>query len=103
MKKIDRQGLLPAGVVLLGGGAKVPGLVDLAKEELKLPVQVGFPVELEGIIDEIEDPSFATAIGLILWNMDNQNKSGGQGIPLSRFLSGSTIGKLKDWFRGFLP
>ena len=45
LKRIDRQGLLPAGVVLLGGGAKMPGLVDLAKEGLKLPAQVGFPLE----------------------------------------------------------
>ena len=82
LKKIDRQGLLPAGVVLLGGGAKVPGLVDLAKETLKLPVQVGFPLELEGIIDEVEDPAFATAIGLVLWSIDNQIKSGSRGIPL---------------------
>jgi len=103
LKKIDRQGLLPAGVVLLGGGSKVPGLVDLAKEELKLPVQVGFPSEMDGIVDEIEDPSFATAIGLILWNMDSQAKSGGQGISLPDFSVGSTVGKLKRWFRGFLP
>ncbi len=103
LKKIDRQGLLPAGVVLLGGGAKVPGLVDLAREELKLPVQIGFPLEIEGIVDEIEDPSFATAIGLILWNMDNRIKSNSQGISLPEFSVGSTVGKLKKWFQGFLP
>jgi cell division protein FtsA len=103
LKKIDRQGLLPAGVVLLGGGAKVPGLVDLAKKELKLPVQVGFPLELEGIVDEVEDPVFATAIGLVLWSMDNQIKLGSQGISLSEFSVGSTVGKVKRWLRGFLP
>jgi len=103
LKKIDRQGLLPAGVVLLGGGAKVPGLVDLAKEELKLPVQVGFPLEIEGITEEVEDPSFATAIGLILWNLDSRLKSGSSGISLPQFSIGSTVGKLKHWFRGFMP
>lgn len=102
LKKIDRQGLLPAGVVLLGGGAKVPGLVDLAKEGLKLPVQVGFPLELEGIIDEVEDPAFATVIGLILWSMDNQIQSGRQGISLPGRVR-PTIDKVKHWFRGFLP
>ena len=102
LKKIDRQGLLPAGVVLLGGGAKVPGLVDLAKETLKLPVQVGFPLELEGIIEEVEDPAFATAIGLILWSMDNQVKTSGQGIPLPKKVR-PTVDKVKHWFRGFLP
>ena len=102
LKKIDRQGLLPAGVVLLGGGAKVPGLVDLAKETLKLPVQVGFPLELEGIIDEVEDPAFATAIGLVLWSIDNQIKSGSRGIPLPGKI-GTTVDRARHWFRGFLP
>jgi cell division protein FtsA len=103
LKKIDRQGLLPAGVVLLGGGAKMPGLVDLAKERLRLPVQVGFPLESEGVIEEVDDPAFATAVGLILWNMDNRTKTGGRGIPLPELSVGSTVNKLKGWFRGFLP
>jgi cell division protein FtsA len=103
LKKIDRQGLLPAGVVLLGGGAKMPGLVDLAKEELKLPAQVGFPLELEGIVDEVDDPAFATAVGLVLWGMDKRVKAGGRGISFPELSVGSTVSKLKGWLRGFLP
>jgi len=102
LKKIDRQGLLPAGVILLGGGSKVPGLVDLAKKELRLPVQVGFPLELEGIIDEIEDPSFSTAIGLVLWSIDNQVGLNKQGNPWSGGVR-QPIDKVRHWFRGFLP
>ncbi len=103
LKKVDRQGLLPAGAVLLGGGAKIPGLVDLAKRELKLPVQIGFPLETEGAIDEIDDPSFATAIGLILWNMDKRARSSRRGIPLPGIPIGSTIRTIKGWFQNFLP
>ncbi len=104
LKRIDRQGLLPAGVVLLGGGAKIPGLVDLAKEGLKLPAQVGFPLELEGIVEEVDDPAFATAVGLIFWSIDEQLKSGRlRTIPLGRFPVAPTINKIKGWFRGFLP
>jgi len=103
LRKIDRQGLLPAGVVVLGGGAKMPDLVDLAKASLKLPVQVGFPLELEGVVEEVDDPAFATAIGLILWSMDKKNKPGGRGIPLSEFSVGSTVSKVRNWLRGFLP
>jgi cell division protein FtsA len=103
LKKIERQGLLPAGAVLLGGGAKIPGLVDLAKRELRLPVQIGFPLETEGVIDEIDDPSFATAIGLILWDMDKRLKSGVKGIPLSGIPFGATVNKFKGWFQNFLP
>ncbi len=104
LKKIDRQGLLPAGVVLLGGGAKIPSLVDLAKEELKLPAQVGFPLELEGIIEEVDDPAFATVIGLVLWSIDERVKSGRLTvIPFSRFSISPTVNKIKGWLRGFLP
>ena len=103
LKKIDRQGLLPAGVVLLGGGAKIPGLVDLAKETLKLPVQVGFPLELEGVVDEINDPAYSTVIGLILWSVDKNINNIRQGIPLPRFPVDLTVAKIKGWLRGFLP
>ncbi|MBL7053404.1 MAG: cell division protein FtsA [Candidatus Portnoybacteria bacterium] len=103
LKMIDRQGLLPAGVVLLGGGAKIQGLVDLTKETLKLPVQVGFPLELEGIVDEINDPAFATVIGLILWSLDKNIHGVRKGISLPQFSVNSTVGKIKSWMRGFLP
>jgi len=104
LRKIDRQGLLPAGVVLLGGGAKMPSLVDLAKDGLKLPAQVGFPLELEGIVEEVDDPAFATAIGLVLWSIDERVKSGRlTTIPFSRFSVSSTVNKIKGWLRGFLP
>ncbi|QQS15489.1 MAG: cell division protein FtsA [Candidatus Moraniibacteriota bacterium] len=67
LKAIGRSGLLPAGIVLTGGGAKLPGLVDLAKETLRLPVQIGYPKPLGGVLDRVDDPEFATAVGLVLW------------------------------------
>lgn len=69
LKKIERQGLLPGGVVLCGGSAKIPGMVDLAKKRLGLPAQIGFPLEVDGIIDRVDDPAFATAVGLVLHGM----------------------------------
>ncbi len=102
LKKVDRQGLLPAGVVLLGGGAKVPGLVDLTKEELKLPVQVGFPLDLDGPMDDVDDPSFATAIGLILWHLDGQDRDK-ENTALSKFSLSPFFRKVKEWLKGFLP
>lgn len=103
LKKIDRQGLLPGGVVLLGGGAKMPGLIDLTKEELKLPVQVGYPIELEGIMEEVRDPSYATAVGLVLWGLEERLKEDKGRIPFSDVSIGPTVGKLKKWLRGFMP
>lgn len=101
LKKIDRQGLLPAGIILIGGGAKMPGLVDFAKEKLHLPVQVGFPMELEGMIDQVDDPSFATAIGLTFWGVNQQEKIGK--VNFSKIKSNKIVGQFIKWFRGFLP
>lgn len=70
LKKLDKSGMLPAGVVITGGGAKLPGIVNLAKKVLRLPAQIGYPMEMNGVVDRIADPEFATSVGLILWEAD---------------------------------
>jgi len=92
LKKITREGLLPGGIVLTGGGAKLPKIVDLAKQELKLPCRIGVP---QGIIGLEKDSSFATAAGLILEITDLE--SGGLSF------SGSFFGKLKRMLRKLIP
>ncbi|HEY5714171.1 MAG TPA: cell division protein FtsA [Candidatus Gracilibacteria bacterium] len=68
LAKIGREGMLPAGVVLTGGAVKIPGCIELARETLQLPAQIGFPKDLEGIVDRVDDPSFACCIGLLHFN-----------------------------------
>lgn len=101
LNKIGRANLLPGGAVITGGGAKLPFLVDLAKRVLKLPCQIGFPQELEfeGIIDRINDPSFASVAGLVLWGKDALEGGGGR-----KPFSGAGVGaKIKKIFKIFLP
>ncbi|KKT25521.1 MAG: Cell division protein ftsA [Parcubacteria group bacterium GW2011_GWA2_43_9b] len=104
LKRIDRAGLLPAGVVLVGGGAKLPGLVELTKEKLKLPARIGYPQGLEGIIDQIDDPEFATCCGLIISALSDDIQPEGRGAFDN--LAGNfapTVGKIKKWIKGFAP
>lgn len=104
LKKIGRQRLLPAGVVLVGGGSMMSGIVDLAKRELGLPVQLGFPSEVESIIEKVNDPAFATATGLILWALRTSGAVAQQSIFSSSIYSASdTVAKIKKWLRAFLP
>lgn len=62
LKKLGKN-KLPAGIVLTGGGAKLPKIVDFAKKELKLHCRLGLP---KGFSPEIEDPSWSTVCGLVL-------------------------------------
>lgn len=65
LKKIERDGLLPAGIVLVGGGANLKAISDLAKQELKLPIKIGSPQGVEGSIADIDNPIYANLVGLI--------------------------------------
>lgn len=63
LKKISRQGNLPAGIILTGGGSKMAGIRDLARKELKLPCRIGAPINFPA---GQQDPSFSTVCGLVL-------------------------------------
>lgn len=78
LRGINREALLPAGVVLTGGGALVPGLVELAKRKLRLPAQIGYPKPLSGILDQVDGPSYATLVGLLLLSQEEAMGQRGQ-------------------------
>lgn len=71
LKKSTYGGATPAGVVVTGGGALTVGLTTSCKRTLSLPVRVGYPKGLTGLIDEIKSPVFATAWGLIDYGVKN--------------------------------
>lgn len=66
LKKAGRVGQLPSGVVLTGGTAKLKNIADYAKEQLGLAARVGKPSGFGGVADNITDPEYATAVGLML-------------------------------------
>ena len=75
LKKIDRKQLLPAGVILVGGSSSLPGLVELTRKEMALPVEIGLPPTIEAP-DEHTAASLSTALGAIHWQeMHNQQVS----------------------------
>ncbi|MGA2417871.1 MAG: cell division protein FtsA, partial [Candidatus Staskawiczbacteria bacterium] len=101
LKKINRQELLPGGIVLTGGGAKIPKIKELTKEMLKLSCEIGIPClpdrQAKQIIGLQEDPSLATVAGLALGGVDFDEEEGILGAARgfgSRF---------KKMFRVFLP
>jgi len=108
LKEIGKDQLLPSGAVLVGGGAKMMHLPELAKEILGLPVQIGFPLGLGGVMDKADDPSFATVAGLVLWEQEKyvSQKDGFMGFKSFNSLArpaGDTVSKMGSWLKKFLP
>jgi len=94
LKKISREKLLPAGLVLTGGGALLPQMVELAKKEFKLPCKIGKP---KGFLELDEDPSLATVCGLVLGGADLEKEKTGPTF-------GKGVGnKIKRIFKIFIP
>jgi len=103
LRSVGRSGMLPAGVVLTGGGAKLPGIVDLAKRKLKLPVSLGYPLNVTSITDRVNDLSFSTAIGLVQWGINDTPEEAGRGSGIfSRYKPVERATKrMKKWFGVF--
>jgi cell division protein FtsA len=98
LRKVGKDVMLPGGVVLTGGGAKMAGIEELAKEALQLPAVVGKPEGFTGIVDRINDPAFAAPIGLMLENMSQNNEATAPGAGI-----GQTVDKIKNALRNLLP
>ncbi|MGB7725136.1 MAG: cell division protein FtsA, partial [Dehalococcoidales bacterium] len=65
----EQDALVPGGLVLTGGSSNLAGIDALGREVLKMPVRVGAPLNVYGISDQLSDPAYATAVGLLLWGM----------------------------------
>lgn len=78
LKKAGRAGQLPSGVVLIGGGANMKKIAEFAKEKLGLAARVGKVSGLGGAVDNIEQPEYAVACGLMLVDAENQSSNRGK-------------------------
>jgi cell division protein FtsA len=103
LAKVQRDGMLPAGAILCGAAVKMPGVIDLAREVLNLPVQIGFPTNYEGVVDKIEDPAYASVIGLVIWGSRFQGEGYGIKLDFKNFNVEKMTQGIKNWFRGLLP
>ncbi len=95
LAEIGRKSKLPAGVILTGAGAKLDGLVETAKKVFKTPASLGSPQGFMSGINKAFDPSFSTAVGLVLWGK-SENK---QEFSRLSFSSRKTKDFIKKIFR----
>ncbi len=97
----------PAGLIITGGGAKTVGAEESAKRMLSMTVRVGIPQNIAGLIDDVESPTFATAVGLMEYSRSFRGE-GVAGPGLSSMISGfkfdfSSMSSITKLLQKFLP
>ncbi len=97
--EIRRSGfedVLAGGIVLTGGTAKMEGVVELAEEIFHMPVRIGAPAGVQGMLDIVKNPIYSTAVGLLLFGVKQYTANAGVKEPPGRGL----VKKMKQWFQG---
>jgi len=105
--ELEKAGIanrVPSGVIVTGGGAETVGSIDCAKRMLSLPVRIGKPRGVSGLIDDIITPTFATPVGLILYGASVGAPVPPQGFGKNiKFPSMGFAGKIIDSIKNLLP
>jgi cell division protein FtsA len=108
LKESGFGGATPAGVVICGGGAETVEAASACKRTLALPVRVGRPMGVSGLIDEIQGAAFATAVGLVQYGKKNTVSSPSMSFKkLSKITSKIPVkgmaSKAVEFIKSFLP
>lgn len=107
IKKSGYGGQTPSGIVLTGGGAATINVLESAKRMLAMPARLGIPTGMKGIIDEVQSPSFATSIGLLMFGAKEvpvKTLPFGISLPsIVRFPSLKFFKKVIDIIKSFIP
>lgn len=101
------QAKLPAGVVITGGSALVPGITKMAKKVFGVPARIGYPKGLEGLVDEITGPAYSVAQGLVIYGL-NDTAAGTRSRPGAGKVGGGdkqggVLQRLGGFFKNLLP
>jgi cell division protein FtsA len=98
LRRSGFEDLVAAGVVLTGGSSKMEGVVDLAEEVFHMPVRLGLPKHITGLVDVVRNPIHATGVGLLLFGHKNQQIS--ETSLFNESSMGSAFKRVKNWFQG---
>jgi len=103
IKNSGQQGNLPAGLVVTGGAVQTVGLKDLVRKVLRLPLRVGAPVGVSGLIDEVSSPANATTIGLVVYGAEAGPRERMSVPMISTKKVSQLFGRVVEWGKSFLP
>jgi len=97
LRRSGFEDLIAAGIVLTGGTSKMEGVVELAEEIFHMPVRLARPVGVSGLADEIDNPIYSTAVGLLLYAAGQEHKKSRNKVIQDD--KKSSFGRIKDWIK----
>ena len=98
LRRSGFEEICAAGIVLTGGSSKMLGVIELAEEIFHMPVRLGVPQHVSGLIDVVRNPIHATGVGLLLFG--NKQKSSFSSQDLEENTGDSLFKRMKSWFQG---
>jgi cell division protein FtsA len=98
LRRSGFEELAAAGVVITGGSSKMEGAVELAEEVFHMPVRLGVPQYVTGLVDVVRNPIHATGVGLLLFGHRSRQSVGGERLTEKGF--GAIWKRMKGWFQG---
>ncbi|NNL47691.1 MAG: cell division protein FtsA, partial [Acidimicrobiia bacterium] len=98
LRRSGFEELIAAGVVITGGSAKMEGAVELAEEVFHMPVRLGIPQHVAGLVEVVRNPIHATGVGLLLYGLENHARIAAE-AQLGGGL-GEIWERMKAWFQG---
>lgn len=99
-RELERHNLLQSvasGMVLTGGSVAIEGVCELAEQIFDMPVRLGYPIGISGLVDVVNSPIYATGVGLVLWGSRNKGlELGAPYFPGNAFHR--AVGRMRQWF-----
>jgi cell division protein FtsA len=98
LRRSGFEEICAAGVVLTGGSSKMEGVIELAEEIFHMPVRLGYPQHISGLVDVVRNPIHSTGVGLLLFG--NKQQSGLSSFQLEANSEAGILARMKSWFQG---
>ncbi len=98
LRRSGFEEICAAGVVLTGGSSKMEGAIDLAEEIFHMPVRLGYPQHISGLVDVVRNPIHSTGVGLLLFG--NRQQSSLSSYQLDENSEAGVLARMKSWFQG---
>lgn len=96
LRRTGLDDLIGSGIVLTGGSSKMRGAVDLAEDIFRMPVRLGVPKYISGLVDVVQNPIHATGVGLLLYGAQQQN----EGVSYHANSSENVMRRVVNWLQG---